>query len=145
MAYPGLVGGHCIGVDPYYLTFKAERLGYHPQVILAARRINDGIGKVIAERTVKELIADDRVAKGAGVPIIGLTFKENVPDRGRNALSWEEKFEWDVCYVETRSFWRDLKILLWKTRAVVCREGISARGEVTMPEFKPTSDTRCHD
>ena len=77
---PGLVGGHCIGVDPYYLTFKAEGLGYHPQVILAGRRINDGMGKVIAENTVKLLIANDRPVKGAKVLILGWTFKEDVPD-----------------------------------------------------------------
>lgn len=77
---PGLVGGHCIGVDPYYLTFKAESLGYHPQVILAGRRINDSMGKHIAEQTVKKLIADDRPVRGAKVLILGWTFKENVPD-----------------------------------------------------------------
>jgi UDP-N-acetyl-D-galactosamine dehydrogenase len=77
---PGLVGGHCIGVDPYYLTFKAESLGYHPQVILAGRRINDHMGKVVAERTVKKLIEADRPLKGAKVLILGWTFKENVPD-----------------------------------------------------------------
>lgn len=77
---PGLVGGHCIGVDPYYLTHKAESLGYHPQVILAGRRINDGMGKFIAEKTVKLLIANDRPVKGAKVLILGWTFKEDVPD-----------------------------------------------------------------
>jgi len=77
---PGLVGGHCIGVDPYYLTHKAESLGYHPQVILAGRRINDGMGKFIAEKTVKLLIGDDRPVKGAKVLILGWTFKEDVPD-----------------------------------------------------------------
>jgi UDP-N-acetyl-D-galactosamine dehydrogenase len=77
---PGLVGGHCIGVDPYYLTFKAESLGYHPQVILAGRRINDNMGKVIAEQTVKKLIASDRPVRRAKVLILGWTFKENVPD-----------------------------------------------------------------
>jgi UDP-N-acetyl-D-galactosamine dehydrogenase len=77
---PGLVGGHCIGVDPYYLTFKAESLGYHPQVILAGRRINDGMGKFIAEKTVKLLIANDRPVKGAKVLVLGWTFKEDVPD-----------------------------------------------------------------
>lgn len=77
---PGLVGGHCIGVDPYYLTFKAESLGYHPQVILAGRRINDGMGKRIAEQTIKKLIAADRPVKHAKVLILGWTFKENVPD-----------------------------------------------------------------
>lgn len=77
---PGLVGGHCIGVDPYYLTYKAESLGYYPQVILAGRRINDGMGKFIAEKTIKMLIAADRPVKGAKVLILGWTFKENVPD-----------------------------------------------------------------
>lgn len=77
---PGLVGGHCIGVDPYYLTFKAESLGYHPQVILSGRRINDNMGKVIAEAAVKTLIASERSVKRAKVLILGWTFKENVPD-----------------------------------------------------------------
>jgi UDP-N-acetyl-D-galactosamine dehydrogenase len=77
---PGLVGGHCIGVDPYYLTHKAESLGYQPQVILAGRRINDGMGKFVAERTVKLLIAQGRPIKGAKVLILGWTFKEDVPD-----------------------------------------------------------------
>lgn len=77
---PGLVGGHCIGVDPYYLTHKAEQVGYHPQVILAGRRINDGMGKFIAEQTVKTMLAADLPVKGANVLVMGLTFKENVPD-----------------------------------------------------------------
>jgi UDP-N-acetyl-D-galactosamine dehydrogenase len=77
---PGLVGGHCIGVDPYYLTYKAEQIGYHPQVILAGRRINDGMGKHVAEQTVKKLIVADKAVKGARVLILGLTFKENCPD-----------------------------------------------------------------
>jgi len=78
--YPGLVGGHCIGVDPYYLTAKAEQLGYHPQVILAGRRINDGMGSYVAQRTVKMLRPDGRALGAARVGILGLTFKENVPD-----------------------------------------------------------------
>jgi UDP-N-acetyl-D-galactosamine dehydrogenase len=77
---PGLVGGHCIGVDPYYLTHKAEMLGYHPEVILAGCRINDDMGKFIAEQTVKELIRCDHSVKGAKVSVLGLTFKEDVPD-----------------------------------------------------------------
>jgi UDP-N-acetyl-D-glucosamine/UDP-N-acetyl-D-galactosamine dehydrogenase len=78
---PGLVGGHCIGVDPYYLTYKAEMTGYHPQVILAGRRINDGMGKYIAEQAVKQMIAAGGSAiKGAKVNVLGLTFKEDVPD-----------------------------------------------------------------
>jgi UDP-N-acetyl-D-galactosamine dehydrogenase len=77
---PGLVGGHCIGVDPYYLTHKAELLGYHPEVILAGRRINDGMGSHIARKTVQQMIHAGRNIKGARVNILGLTFKENVPD-----------------------------------------------------------------
>lgn len=78
--YPGLVGGHCIGVDPYYLTYKAEQLGYHSQVILSGRRINDDMGKYVAENTVKRLIKADKNIKGAKVAILGITFKENCPD-----------------------------------------------------------------
>jgi UDP-N-acetyl-D-galactosamine dehydrogenase len=77
---PGLVGGHCIGVDPYYLTHKADMLGYHPQVILAGRRINDGMGKFIAEQTIKHMIASGSYIKGARVNVLGLTFKENCGD-----------------------------------------------------------------
>ena len=77
---PGLVGGHCIGVDPYYLTHKAEMLGYHPQVILAGRRINDSMGKYIAEQTIKQMIAAGSPIKGAKVNVLGLTFKEDCAD-----------------------------------------------------------------
>jgi UDP-N-acetyl-D-galactosamine dehydrogenase len=77
---PGLVGGHCIGVDPYYLTHKAEMLGYHPQVILAGRRINDGMAAYVAQQTVKQMINAGSSIKGAKVIVLGLTFKENCPD-----------------------------------------------------------------
>ena len=77
---PGMVGGHCIGVDPYYLTYKAEQLGYHSQIILAGRRINDDMGKYVAENVVKKLIAADLPVKNARVAILGFTFKENCPD-----------------------------------------------------------------
>jgi UDP-N-acetyl-D-glucosamine/UDP-N-acetyl-D-galactosamine dehydrogenase len=77
---PGLVGGHCISVDPYYLTAKAEAEGYHPQIILAGRRINDGMGAFVAQQIVKQLIRSDIPVKGASVGILGLTFKEDVPD-----------------------------------------------------------------
>src|SRR6476620_2580368 len=77
---PGLVGGHCIGVDPYYLTHKADKLGYHPQVILAGRRINDGMGKYVAEQTVKHMIQAGFPVKSAKINVLGLTFKENCPD-----------------------------------------------------------------
>ena len=77
---PGLVGGHCIGVDPYYLTYKAEQLGYHSQIILSGRRINDDMGKYVAESTVKNLIKADLPVRNAKVAILGFTFKENCPD-----------------------------------------------------------------
>ncbi len=77
---PGLVGGHCIGVDPYYLTHQAQRYGYQPQVILAGRRINDNMGQYIAQHTIKHLILADSTIKGARVAILGITFKENCPD-----------------------------------------------------------------
>ena len=78
--YPGLVGGHCIGVDPYYLTYRAEMLGYHSQIILSGRRINDDMGRYVAENIVKNLIAADKPVKNAKVAILGFTFKENCPD-----------------------------------------------------------------
>ena len=77
---PGLVGGHCIGVDPYYLTHKTEMLGYHPQVILAGRRINDGMAAYVAQQTIKQMIAAGSAIKGAKVIVLGVTFKENCPD-----------------------------------------------------------------
>jgi UDP-N-acetyl-D-galactosamine dehydrogenase len=77
---PGLVGGHCIGVDPYYLTHKAESVGYHPEVILAGRRINNGMGKFVAEQTMKRLSQLGRPVNQLKVIVLGLTFKENVPD-----------------------------------------------------------------
>jgi UDP-N-acetyl-D-galactosamine dehydrogenase len=77
---PGLVGGHCIGVDPYYLTSKAESVGYHPQVILSGRRINNGMGKFVAEHAMKLLSHSSRPANELRVGVLGLTFKENVPD-----------------------------------------------------------------
>ncbi len=77
---PGLVGGHCIGVDPYYLTFKAQSCGYHPEVILAGRRINDNMGKFVAEKAVKMMIQEGVPVKGSRVGVLGLTFKENCPD-----------------------------------------------------------------
>ena len=77
---PGLVGGHCIGIDPYYLTYRAEQFGYHSQIILAGRRINDDMGKYVAEQTVKQLISADKSIKSAKVGLLGITFKEDCPD-----------------------------------------------------------------
>ncbi|MBR0226677.1 MAG: nucleotide sugar dehydrogenase [Thermoguttaceae bacterium] len=78
--YPGLVGGHCIGVDPYYLTYRAEGLGYHSQIILSGRMVNDGMGKYVAENCIKTLIKTEKQVKGAKVAILGFTFKEDCPD-----------------------------------------------------------------
>jgi UDP-N-acetyl-D-galactosamine dehydrogenase len=100
---PGLVGGHCIGVDPYYLTHKAEMVGYHPQVILAGRRINDGMAKFVAEKTVKSIIAAGFHVKGAKVNVIGLTFKENCPDL-RNSKVADIVFELQSYGVDVRVF-----------------------------------------
>lgn len=86
--YPGLVGGHCIGVDPYYLTYKAEMLGYHSQIILSGRRINDDMGKYVAENCVKNLIKAEKHVKGAKVAVLGFTFKENCPD-ARNSKVYD--------------------------------------------------------
>src|SRR5699024_3696759 len=77
---PGLVGGHCIGVDPYYLTYKAEQFGYHSQIILSGRHINDNMGKYVVENTIKKLISSGVNVRGAKVAILGFTFKENTPD-----------------------------------------------------------------
>ena len=77
---PGLVGGHCIGVDPYYLTYKSEELGYKPNLILGARQINNGMGKFIAEKTIKLMIKNGKIIKDANILVMGLTFKENCPD-----------------------------------------------------------------
>lgn len=77
---PGLVGGHCIGVDPYYLTHKAQKLGYHPEVILAGRRINDGMGKFVAEKTIKQMVLNGHPVKNMPIIVLGLTFKEDCPD-----------------------------------------------------------------
>lgn len=97
---PGLVGGHCIGVDPYYLTHKAEMLGYHPQVILAGRRINDGIASYVVKQTVKQMIHAGSMVKGAKVIVLGLTFKENCADlrnsKVANVVRELESFGCDV-------------------------------------------------
>jgi UDP-N-acetyl-D-galactosamine dehydrogenase len=91
---PGLVGGHCIGVDPYYLTFKAEELGLHPQVILAGREINDSMGRFVVQSAVKWLIKTDQKVQGARIGLLGLTFKENVPDlRNTRSVDLVSEFE----------------------------------------------------
>ncbi len=77
---PGLVGGHCIGVDPYYFTYKAEKLGYHSQIVLAGRKVNDGMGEFVADAAIKQMILAGKVVRDSKVVILGITFKENCPD-----------------------------------------------------------------
>ena len=78
--YPGLVGGHCIGVDPYYFVYQAEKLGYHSQIILSGRKINDSMGEFVADAIIKKLILANKIVKKSKVVILGITFKENCPD-----------------------------------------------------------------
>jgi UDP-N-acetyl-D-galactosamine dehydrogenase len=103
---PGLVGGHCIGVDPYYLTYKAEELGYKPNLILGARQINNGMGKYIAERTIKTMIANDKRIKDSNVLILGITFKEDCPDmRNTKVIDVIEELKTYGCNVDVYDPW----------------------------------------
>jgi UDP-N-acetyl-D-galactosamine dehydrogenase len=105
---PGLVGGHCIGVDPYYLTYKAEELGYKPNLILGARQINNGMGKYIAEQTVKQMIAHDKRIKDSNVLILGVTFKEDCPDmRNTKVVDVIEELKNYGCMVDVYDPWVD--------------------------------------
>ena len=105
---PGLVGGHCIGVDPYYLTYKAEELGYKPNLILGARQINNSMGKYIADKTIKLMIEHDTKIKDANVLILGLTFKENCPDiRNTKVVDVIEELKTFKCNVDIYDPWVD--------------------------------------
>lgn len=105
---PGLVGGHCIGVDPYYLTHKAVQLGYHPEMILAGRRLNDGMGAYVASEFVKLLIKKEKVVYGAKVLVLGITFKENCPDiRNSRVIDIVEQLESFGCEVDVYDPWAD--------------------------------------
>jgi len=105
---PGLVGGHCIGVDPYYLTFKAEELGYKPNLILGARQINNGMSKYIAEKTVKCMIDSDKKIKNARILILGVTFKENCPDmRNTKVLDITDELKSYGCIIDFYDPWVD--------------------------------------
>lgn len=106
---PGLVGGHCIGVDPYYLTYKAEELGYKPNLILGARQINNSMGKYVADKTIKLMIEHDTKIKDANVLILGLTFKENCPDiRNTKVVDIIEELKTFKCNVDVYDPWVDL-------------------------------------
>jgi UDP-N-acetyl-D-glucosamine/UDP-N-acetyl-D-galactosamine dehydrogenase len=117
---PGLVGGHCIGVDPYYLTYKAEQMGYHSQIILSGRKINDDMGKYVAESTVKKMIKANKQINGAKVAIFGVTFKENCPDvrntKVVDVIKELEEYGVDVKVVDPAAdkedLWREFRINL---------------------------------
>lgn len=123
---PGLVGGHCIGVDPYYLTYKAEEIGYHSQIILSGRKINDDMGKYVAENTVKKMIKANKQINGAQVAIFGVTFKENCPDvrntKVVDVIRELEDYGIDVKVVDPQAdeedLWREYKIKLCKTEDI---------------------------
>ncbi len=105
---PGLVGGHCIGVDPYYLTHKAMEVGYHPQMILSGRRINDTIGAFIADKTISELTKNQISPLGASITILGLTFKENCPDlRNTKVLTIIDQLKKYECKIDVSDDWAD--------------------------------------
>jgi UDP-N-acetyl-D-glucosamine/UDP-N-acetyl-D-galactosamine dehydrogenase len=105
---PGLVGGHCIGVDPYYLTFKSEELGYKPNLILGARQINNGMGKYIAERTIKLMIKKGLPIKDSKVLILGITFKENCPDvRNTKVIGIVKEMQEYGCSIDVSDYWAD--------------------------------------
>lgn len=107
---PGLVGGHCIGVDPYYLTHKAQELGYKPNLILGARQVNNGMSKYIAEKTIKEMIAHDKKIKSANVLILGLTFKEDCPDiRNSKVFDIIDELNDYGCSIDAYEPWIDVK------------------------------------
>jgi len=105
---PGLVGGHCIGVDPYYLTHKAQALGYTPNLILGARQINNGVSKLIADKAVKYMVKADKKLKGANVLVMGVTFKENCPDmRNTKVVDIISELQEYECNVEVYDYWVD--------------------------------------
>ena len=106
--FPGLVGGHCIGVDPYYLTHKAQSLGYMPNLILGARQINNGMSKLIADKAIKKMVKFDKKLKNSNVLVLGVTFKENCPDmRNSKVLDIIKKLEEYECNVEVYDYWVD--------------------------------------
>ncbi|MDD3506004.1 MAG: nucleotide sugar dehydrogenase [Sulfurimonas sp.] len=152
---PGLVGGHCIGVDPYYLTHKAQSLGYMPNLILGARQINNGMSKIIAEKTIKHMIKNDKKLKGANILVMGVTFKENCPDmRNSKVLDIIKELEEYGCYVEVYDYWVDrsdketkpltfiekLPLQSKKYDAIVVAVGHDAFREITMEQFESMSN-----
>ena len=144
---PGLVGGHCIGVDPYYLTHKAFEVGYHPEIILAGRKINDNMGTFIAEKTISEIVSKDTNPINAKITIMGLAFKENCPDfRNTKVLKIIEKLNDYNCQISVTDSWvskqdvkSDLSIDLISIDDITCQDAIViAVGHQEYCKFKIT-------
>ncbi|MDO9267208.1 MAG: nucleotide sugar dehydrogenase [Sulfurimonas sp.] len=152
---PGLVGGHCIGVDPYYLTHKAQSVGYMPNLILGARQINNGMSKIIASKVIKYMVKNDKKLKGANILVMGVTFKENCPDmRNSKVLDIIKELQEFECSVEVYDYWVDrsdketkpltfiekLPLDSKKYDSIVVAVGHDAFKEITMEEFKSMSN-----
>jgi len=152
--FPGLVGGHCIGVDPYYLTHKAQSLGYMPNLILGARQINNGMSKLIVDKTIKQMIKDDKKLKNANVLVMGATFKENCPDmRNSKVLDIIKELEEYECKVDVYDYWVDrsdretkhlnfldeLPLESHKYDAIIVAVGHDKFKEVTTEQYKNMS------
>ncbi|MDD3774336.1 MAG: nucleotide sugar dehydrogenase [Sulfurovaceae bacterium] len=152
--FPGLVGGHCIGVDPYYLTHKAQSLGYMPNLILGARQINNSMSKLIVDKTVKQMIKDDKKLKNANVLVMGATFKENCPDmRNSKVLDIIKELEEYECKVDVYDYWVDrsdretkhlnfldeLPLESHKYDAIIVAVGHDKFKEVTTEQYKNMS------
>lgn len=152
---PGLVGGHCIGVDPYYLTHKAQSLGYMPNLILGARQINNGMSKIIASKAIKYMVKNDKKLKGANILVMGVTFKENCPDmRNSKVLDIIKELQEYECSVEVYDYWVDrsdketkplafiekLPLDSKKYDSIVVAVGHDAFKEITMEQFESMSN-----
>ncbi|MBE0528351.1 MAG: nucleotide sugar dehydrogenase [Thermoleophilia bacterium] len=151
---PGLVGGHCIGVDPYYLTHKAQSLGYMPNLILGARQINNGMSKLIADKTIKQMIKEDKKLKNANILVMGVTFKENCPDmRNSKVLDIIKELEEYECKVDVYDYWVDksdretkhlsfvdeLPLDSYKYDAIIVAVGHDKFKQITTEQYKSMS------
>lgn len=152
---PGLVGGHCIGVDPYYLTHKAQSLGYMPNLILGARQINNGMSKIIAGKAIKYMVKNDKKLKGANILVMGVTFKENCPDmRNSKVLDIIKELQEYECSVEVYDYWVDrsdketkpltfiekLPLNSKKYDSIIVAVGHDAFKEITTEQFESMSN-----
>lgn len=152
---PGLVGGHCIGVDPYYLTHKAQSLGYMPNLILGARQINNGMSKIIASKVIKYMVKNDKKLKGANILVMGVTFKENCPDmRNSKVLDIIKELQEYECSVEVYDYWVDrsdketkpltfiekLPLDSKKYDSIIVAVGHDAFKEITTEQFESMSN-----